>query len=34
MPLYRQSLSIFQAEYLEKKKEIKIQNITVKLETK
>jgi hypothetical protein len=34
MPLYRQSLSILQAEYLEKKKEIKIQNITVKLETK
>jgi hypothetical protein len=34
MPLYSQSLSIFQAEYLEKKKEIKIQNITVKLETK
>jgi hypothetical protein len=34
MPLYRQSFSIFQAEYLEKKKEIKMQNITLNLETK
>jgi hypothetical protein len=34
MPLYRQNLSIFQAEYLEKKKEIKIQDITVNWETK
>jgi hypothetical protein len=32
MPLYRQSLSIFQAEYLEEKKNI--QKITVNLETK
>jgi hypothetical protein len=34
MPLYKQSLSIFQAKYLDKKKEIKIQNITINLETK
>jgi hypothetical protein len=34
MPLYMQSLSIFEEEYLKKKREIKIQNITVNLEIK
>jgi hypothetical protein len=33
MPLHRQSLGIFQVKYLDKNNEIKIQKITVNLET-